>query len=55
MDYCLSLQYYYHTDDKEWVLDGCKESYYQINFECYKDKVLMIQDKFHMLKNVKQN
>ena len=38
MDYCLSLEYYYHTDDKECVLNGCKEGYYQINFECYKDK-----------------
>ena len=38
MDYCLSLEYYYHTDDKECVLHGCKDGYYQINFECYKDK-----------------
>ena len=38
MDYCSSLEYYYHTDDKECVLNGCKEGYYQINFECYKDK-----------------
>ena len=38
MNYCLSLEYYYHTDDKECVLNGCKDGYYQINFECYKDK-----------------
>ena len=37
-DYCLSLDYYYHTDDKECVLSGCKENYFQINFECYKDE-----------------
>ena len=37
-DYCLSLEYYYHTDDKECVLSGCKEGYYQINFECYKNQ-----------------
>ena len=38
MDYCLSLNYYFHTDDKECVLNGCKKDYYQMNFECYKDK-----------------
>ena len=37
-NYCLSLDYYYHTDDKECVLNGCKNGYYQMNFECYKDK-----------------
>jgi len=37
-DYCLSLDYYYHTDDKECVLSGCKENYFQINFECYKNE-----------------
>ena len=37
-DYCLSLEYYYHTDDKECVLNDCKNGYYKINFECYKDK-----------------
>ena len=37
-DYCLSLDYYYHTDDKECVLNGCKNGYYQMNFECYKDR-----------------
>ena len=56
IDYYLSLQYNFHTDDKECVLVGCKEGYYQVIFECYKDKVLMIQDKFHqMLENVNQN
>ena len=38
MDYCLSLNYYFHTDDKECVLDNCKDGYYKINFECYKDE-----------------
>ena len=37
-DYCLSIDYYYHTDDKECVLNDCKEGYYKINRECYKDK-----------------
>ena len=37
-NYCFSQEYYYHTDDKECVLNGCKDDYYQINFECYKDK-----------------
>ena len=37
-DYCLSLDYYYHTDDKECVLNNCKSGYSKINFECYKDK-----------------
>ena len=36
-NYCLSLDYYYHTDDKECVLNGCKDGYYQMNFECYKN------------------
>ena len=35
-DYCLSLDYYYHTDYKECVLDDCKEGYFKMNFECYK-------------------
>ena len=38
MNYCSSKEYYYHTDDKECVLNGCKDNYYQINFECYKDE-----------------
>ena len=38
MDYCLSLNYYYHTDDKQCILNGCKNDYYQMNFECYKDE-----------------
>ena len=36
-DYCKSKEYYYHHDDKECVLNGCKTGYYQTNFECYKD------------------
>ena len=36
-DYCMSLEYYYHTDDKECILNGCKSDYYQMNFECYKN------------------
>ena len=35
-DYCLSLEFFYHTDNKECVLNGCMEGYYRINFECYK-------------------
>ena len=38
INYCLSKEYYYHSDDKECVLNGCKDGYYQFNFECYKDK-----------------
>ena len=37
-DYCLSLEYYYHTDTKECVIGDCKEGYLKMNFECYKDK-----------------
>ena len=37
-DYCLSLEYYYHTDTKECVLSGCKDGYLKMNFECYKDE-----------------
>jgi hypothetical protein len=36
-DSCLSLDYYFHTDNKECILNGCKEGYYQFNYECYKD------------------
>ena len=35
-DSCLSLDYYYHTDNRQCILDGCKNNYYQFNFECYK-------------------
>ena len=37
-NYCSSLDYYYHIDTRECVLYGCKDDYFQINFECYKDK-----------------
>ena len=37
-NYCLSLEYYYHTDTKECVLSDCKEGYFKMNFECYKGK-----------------
>ena len=37
-DYCLSLDYYYHNDDKENVLNGCKYNYFLIYFECYKNE-----------------
>ena len=35
--YCLSNNYYYHTDTKECVPNNCKENYYQFNFRCYKN------------------
>jgi len=35
-DYCLSSEYYYHTDTKECVLNDCKDGYFKMNFECYK-------------------
>ena len=35
IDYCLSNNYYYHINTKECVLNGCRENYYQFNFECY--------------------
>ena len=37
-DYCLSYEFYYHTDTKECVLSGCKEGYLRLNFECYKEE-----------------
>ena len=36
-NYCLSVDYYYHGDDKQCILHGCKEGYYNINFECFKE------------------
>jgi len=36
-EYCLSIEYYYHIDTKECVLGGCRDGYYQFNFECYKN------------------
>ena len=36
-NYCLSKEYYYHLDTKECVLEGCRDGYYQYNFECYKN------------------
>ena len=37
-DYCLSKEYYYHSDTKECVLGGCREGYYQLNFECFNNQ-----------------
>ena len=34
-DYCLSKDYYYHNDTKECFLGGCRNGYYQFNFECF--------------------
>ena len=37
-DSCLSIDYYYHTDTKECILNGCKDNYYRLNFQCYKNE-----------------
>ena len=36
-EYCLNKDYYYHNDTKECVINGCRENYYQFNFECFID------------------
>ena len=36
-EYCLYRDYFYHEDTKECVLYGCRDEYYQFNFECYKN------------------
>ena len=36
-EYCLSKDYFYHIDTKECVLGGCRDEYFQFNFECYKN------------------
>ena len=37
-DYCLSPEFYYHMDNKECVLNGCKDNYFQFNLECYESE-----------------
>ena len=34
-NYCFSKDYYYHNDTKECFLGGCRDGYYQFNFECF--------------------
>ena len=37
-NYCVTKEYFYHTDTRECTLTSCNIGYYQFNFECYKNK-----------------
>ena len=37
-DYCHTLDYYYHHGSRECKLNNCRDSYFKLNFECFKDK-----------------